>query len=106
MYAAAAPAVFSGTFVFVALMVLGLLGVDVGMSVIAKKMKKPAVIILFVISFIFSLMMGYLSAKDFSQSYMNWVAEGVNVIGQFSLFMGVFILDKAGLKDFMLKGDE
>ena len=106
MYATAAPAVFSGTFVFVALMVLGLLGVDVGMSVIAKKMKKPAVIILFVISFIFSLMMGYLSAKDFSQSYMNWVAEGVNVIGQFSLLMGVLILDKAGLKDFMLKGDE
>lgn len=99
---AAAPAMFSGTMIFVALMVLGLLGLDIGLSVVAKKMKKSWVIVLFVMSFVFSLTMGYLSSKDFSQSYMNWVAEGINVIGQGSLFAGTLILHKNGLEKFSL----
>lgn len=102
-YAVAAPTLFSGTFIFVSLMVLGLLGMNTSMSVICKKMKKPAVIVLFVVSFLCSLTMGYLSAKDFSQSYMNWIAEAINVIGQGSFFAGALILDKAGLQSFSLE---
>lgn len=98
IYSAAAPAFFSGTFVFVALMILGLAGMDVSLCVVSKKMKKPAVMILFIVSFVFCLMMGYLSSKDFSQSYMNWAAEAVNVIGQGSLFAGTMLLHKAGLE--------
>ena len=105
MYAVAAPAAFSGTMIFVALMVLGLLGIDFSLSAISKKMKKPIAIVMFALSFVFCLMMGYLSSKDFSQSYMHWVAEGVNVFGQALFFIGTMILHKNGLGEFQLKKD-
>lgn len=98
--AVAAPTVFSGTFVFVALMIFGVVGINVGMSSVAVKMKKPALTIVFMASLLILLCMGYLSAKDFGQSYMNWIAEGVNIAGQLLLFSGVLTLDKAGLKEF------
>ena len=97
MYAVAAPAVFSGTMIFVVLMVFGLFGIDFSLSAVAKKMKKPVAIVMFALSFLFSLMMGYLSSKDFSQSYMHWVAEGINVFGQAFFFIGTMILHKNGL---------
>ena len=102
MYSAA-PVAFSGTFVFVALMVAGLGCVEYSLSVLAAKLKKKKIIILFVISFVFSLCMGYLSSKDFSQSYMNWAAELVNIIGQGSLFAGVLLMHKAGLNELKLE---
>ena len=46
--------------------------------------------------------MGYLSSKDFTQSFMNWVAQGVNVFGQAALLYGVLQLEKAGLGDLRL----
>ena len=97
--AVAAPAVFSGTFVFVALMILGLGAMDGGLIVLSKKLKKPGAIVLFVLSFIFCLGMGYLSSKDFGKSSMNWIAEGVNVLGQLFLLLAVLTLHKAGLKE-------
>ena len=105
MYAIAAPAVFSGTMIFVVLMVFGLFGIDFSLSAVAKKMKKPVAIAMFALSFLFSLMMGYLSSKDFSQSYMHWVAEGVNVFGQAFFFIGTVILHKNGLGSFQLSKD-
>ena len=50
--------------------------------------------ILFIISFVCSLCMGYLSSQDFAQASMNWIAEGVNIIGQGSLLVGVLLLNK------------
>ncbi len=97
------PVVFSGTMIFVVLMILGLLGMDLSLMMISKKMKKNKLIICFVISFIFSLMMGYLSSKDFSVSYMNWAAELVNIIGQCSLYFGVKSLDSNGLNELVIK---
>ena len=105
IYSAAAPAAFSGTMIFVVLMVLGLLGIDFSLSAIAKKMQKTVVIVMLVLSFVFCLMMGYLSSKDFSESYMHWVAEDVNVCGQAFLFIGTVILHKNGLESFQLKQD-
>ena len=102
MYAAAIPPVFSGTFVFVGLMVAGLGCMDAGLSVIAAKMKKPGVIFCFALSFLCSLCMGYLSSQDFAQASMNWIAEGVNVVGQGALLIGVVQLHKAGLADFAI----
>lgn len=95
---AAAP-VFSGTFIFVTLMVLGLGAMDLSLARIAKRMNKGLALVLFIASFVFCLMMGYLSSKDFTQSYMNWAAELVNLLGQGSLLWGVMILHKAGLAD-------
>ncbi len=97
--AVAAPAAFSGTFVFVALMILGLGAMDGGLIVLAKKLRKPGTIVLLVLSFVLCLGMGYLSSKDFGKSSMNWIAEGVNMLGQLFLFLAVLILHKAGLKE-------
>ena len=99
MAAVAAPAVFSGTPVFVTLMVLGLLGMDAALIAEAHKRRQPLTIVLLVVSFVFSLAMGYLSSKDFSQSWMNWIAELVNCIGQGALLAGVWMLHKAGLAE-------
>ena len=46
--------------------------------------------------------MGYLSSQDFSQASMNWIAEGVNVVGQGALLCGTLVLHKAGLADWEL----
>ncbi len=104
--AVAAPPAFSGTFVFVGLMVAGLALMDVGLSIMSAKMKKPAVIVLFVISFICSLGMGYLSSRDFTKASMNWIAEGVNIAGQGCLLIGAILLHKSGFADFKLRGGE
>ena len=94
---AVAPPVFSGTFVFVGLMVAGLGVMDAVLCILASKLKKPWIIALVVVSFVCSLGMGYLSSKDFAQAAMNWIAEGINVVGQGTLLLSVILLDKAGL---------
>ena len=99
---AVAPPVFSGTFVFVGLMVAGLGLIDAVLCILAVKLKKPALIAIFVVSFICSLGMGYLSSKDFAEASMNWIAEGVNVVGQGALFAGAYLLHKNGLKELKL----
>ena len=85
--AAAAPTVFSGTMVFVAGMVLGALGFCGGLGILAWREKKKVSAVLFFLTFVFMMMMGYLSSRDFTQASMNWIAEGVNIIGQGLLFV-------------------
>lgn len=103
---AVAPPVFSGTFVFVGLMVAGLGLMDAALCIISAKMKKPWLVAFFVLSFVCSLCMGYLSSRDFAQAAMNWIAEGVNVAGQGLLLVGVVFLHKNGLGDFKLRNGE
>ena len=103
---AAAPLVFTGTFVFVGLMVAGLGIMDVVLCILAAKLKKPWIIAIFAVSFICSLGMGYLSSQDFAEAAMNWIAEGVNVIGQGTLLVGAIILHKSGLSDLELHGEK
>lgn len=99
----AVPAVFSGTMIFVSFMCLGIVAIGSSLAVIAAKMKKKALIPLFVLAIVGMLGMGYLSSKDFAQASMNWIAEGVNTFAQTMLFLGVVKLHKAGLKEFALK---
>ena len=96
---AVAPPVFSGTFVFVGLMVAGLGIMDTVLCILAAKLKKPWLIAIFVVSFLCSLGMGYLSSKDFTDAAMNWIAQGVNVVGQGLLLVGAVLLHKAGLRE-------
>ena len=103
---AVAPPVFTGTFVFVGLMVAGLGLIDAVLCILSVKLKKPALIVLFVVSFICSLCMGYLSSKDFAEAAMNWIAEGVNVVGQGALLAGALLLHKYGLGDLELCEEE
>jgi hypothetical protein len=84
---AAAPAVFPGTMIFVALMILGCLGFCGGLGILAAKQKKTGAAVLFWLAFVFMLGMGYLSSHDFTQASMNWIAEGVNVAGQAILLL-------------------
>ncbi|MCM1025651.1 MAG: hypothetical protein NC432_04410 [Roseburia sp.] len=94
---AVAPPVFSGTFVFVALMVAGLGMMDVVLCILSVKLKKTLLVALFALSFVSSLCMGYLSSRDFTQASMNWIAEGVNIVGQGALLAGAILLHKNGL---------
>ena len=74
--------------IFVALMVLGCLGFSGGLAVYAAKQKKKVVSILFWVAFVCMLGMGYLSSRDFTKASMNWIAEGVNILGELALLIG------------------
>ena len=101
--AAVAPPVFSGTFVFVGLMIAGLGLMDIALCILSAKMKKAWLIVLFALSFVCSLRMGYLSSQDFARASMNWIAEGVNVVGQGTLLWGVWLLHHNGLANYQMK---
>jgi hypothetical protein len=103
---AVTPPVFSGTFVFVGLMVAGLGVMDAALCILSVKLKKPVLIAVFALSFICSLCMGYLSSQNFAEAYMNWMAEGINTVGQGLLLLGSYLLHKNGLADLKLRGGE
>ena len=89
------------TMALVGIMVLGLGAMDAGLCFIANKMKKRNALVMFIVSFFLSLMMGYLSSRDFDKAIMNWIAEVVNLCGQLLLYLGVKTLDEAGMKDYI-----
>lgn len=93
------PPIYKGTFVFVGIMVAGLGIMDTVLCILSARLKRPALIAIFAISFICSLCMGYLSSQDFADAAVNWIAELVNIIGQGSLLLGVILLHKAARKE-------
>lgn len=104
--AAVAPPLFTGTFLFVGLMVAGLGLMNAVLSILCVKLKKPVLIVFFVIAFFCSLGMGYLSSKNFAEAAMNWIAEGVNTVGQGALLTGAVLLHKNGFSALRLRGEE
>ena len=100
---AAVPPVFSGTIIFVALMIAGAGMLNTVLCILAKKLRKPALIALFVLSFVCLLCMGYLSSRDFTRASMNWIAEGVNILGQGSFLLGVVLAHRSGLSALRLR---
>ncbi len=94
---AAAPAVFTGSLPFILAMVLGLGGLCAGLSVIAVRMKKGKVMILFILSFLLSMGMGYMGTKDSTLAWVNWAEQGINSASQLCLMLGTLALHKAGL---------
>lgn len=90
------------TFVFIGMMVAGLGILDAVLCVLAAKLKKGGAVAIFILSFICSLCMGYLSSQDFAEAIWNWIAEGINVIGQGTLLLGVVMLHRNGLKELKL----
>lgn len=99
---AVAPAAFSGSGVFIAMMVVGLGGMCAALSIVAAKMKKGAVMILFILSFVCAMGMGYMSGQDSTLAWVNWAEQSINVVSQLALMVGVVLLHKAGLKEFKL----
>ena len=99
---AVAPPAFSGTFVFVGMMVLGLGMMCGGLSVLAKRMKKNRLIIVFLLTFVCYLAMGYLSSRDSTSAVVNWIEQGVNTLGMLLLLIGSVSLHNAGLRELKL----
>lgn len=100
---AAVPAVFSGTMIFVAMMVFGVIVNCSALSVLSAKLKKKGLVVLFIVVIFGMLGMGYMSSKDSMDPMMNWIAQGINCVSQGLYLLGVYLLHKAGLKELKLK---
>lgn len=87
---------------YIAIMVTGLALIDIVLCILAAKLRKKGVMALFILSFVCSMCMGYLSSQDFTEAFWNWIAEGINIVGQGTLLLGVAILHKNGLKELAL----
>lgn len=98
----AAPPVFSSSLVFIIMMTLGLGSICTCLSILAVRMKKKGVMILFVLSFLASMGMGALAGQDMTLPWVNWAEQGINCVGQGLLMWGVLALHKAGLQEYKL----
>ena len=90
------------TFVFIGMMVAGLGIIDTVLAILAGKLKKGGAALLFIISFVCSLCMGYLSSRDFTEAIWNWIAQSINILGQGTLLLGAISLHQGGLKELSL----
>ena len=95
----AVPPVIASSIPFIMMMVLGLGGLCAGLSVLSAKMKKGKVKILFILSFVCAMAMGFMSSQDVTLAWVNWVEQSINIISQGCMLAGVIILHRAGLKD-------
>ena len=95
-----APPLFSGSVVFIMMMVLGLGAICGVLSYIAVKMKNKTAMVLFVLSFLASMGMGAMAGQDVTQAWVNWTEQIINCVGQGLLMAGVIMLDRAGLEHF------
>ena len=103
---AVVPPIFQGTFVFVAMMVLGLGAMCGGLGILAVKMKKKWLLPVFSMCFLCYMAIGYLASRDVASAVMNWVEQGVNCLGQILLLAGTLVLHRAGLREFDLSADQ
>ena len=95
----AAPVAFTSSMPFIAMMVVGLGGLCAGLSILSAKMKKGGVMVLFILSFICAMAMGYMSSRDSTQAWVNWVEQSINTVSQLCLMLGTIALHKADLKN-------
>ena len=96
---AVAPVLYQSNLIFIIMQVIGFGGIQYCMARIALYMKKKLAAVLFVLSFIFVLGMGYLGAKFDDSSNMHWLAQVTNIFSEGCFLWGVMILHKAGLKE-------
>ena len=94
-----APVAFTGGMPFIMMMVVGLGGMCAGLSIIAAKMKKAKVMVLFILSFVCAMAMGYMSSQDSTLAWVNWAEQSINTVSQLCLMLGTIALHKADLKN-------
>ena len=82
------------------MMVLGLGAICACLSVLAVKLKKKGAVVLFVLTFICYMGMGYLGSRESTGAAANWIEQGVNCAGQVLMLAGVLILHRAGLREY------
>lgn len=97
--AVAAPPLFSGTVLFLVMMVAGLGAMCVSLSILAARMKKKGAVALFVLAFLASMGMGYAGRLDSTAAWVNWLEQSINVVSQLCLMGGVLMLHRAGLRE-------
>lgn len=93
-----APVAFTSSMPFIMMMVVGLGGMCSVLSILSAKMKRGKVMILFILSFVCAMGMGYMSSKDSSLAWVNWAEQSINCVSQGCLMAGVLLLHKADLK--------
>lgn len=98
LYSAAVP-VYTSSLPFVILQTIGCAGLQWVLFAVSVQMKRRAAAALFVLSFLFMLGMGYLSAAFDDSARMHWLAQGVNIISQGALLWGTVLLHRAGLAE-------
>ncbi|WP_029231358.1 hypothetical protein [Butyrivibrio sp. VCB2006] len=96
------PVLFTGTPIMICFMIIGLGMICYVLCAMAHRLKKSAIMILFIINFLCCLGMGYLASKDFDVAIWNWIGEGINILGQGAFLLGVIRLRKAGLVELKL----
>ena len=96
---AVAPPFFSGSVIFIMMMVLGLGSICTVLSILAVKLKKKYAAMLFILAFLCSMGMGAMAGQDTTLAWVNWVEQGINCVGQGLLMWGVIALDRAGLQE-------
>ncbi len=89
--------IYDSNLIFIMGQTIGCAGTQWLLFFIAKRMKRAWAMVLFVLSFIAMLGMGYLSAKFDDSSTMHWIAQCTNIVSQGALLGGVMVLHKAGL---------
>ena len=94
-----APVALTSSLPFIAMMVVGLGGMCASLSIVSAKMKKGKVMILFILSFVCAMGMGYLSSRDSTLAWVNWAEQSINCVSQGCLMLGSIILHKADLKN-------
>ena len=94
-----APVAVTSSLPFMMMMVVGLGGMCAALSIVAAKMKKAPVMVLFILSFVCAMAMGYMSSQDSTQAWVNWVEQSINTVSQLCLMIGTILLHKANLKD-------
>lgn len=99
---AVAPPVFSGSVIFILMMVLGLGSICTVLSILAVRLKKKGAAVLFALAFLCSMGMGAMSSQDASLAWVNWVEQSINCVSQGLLMWGVIVLDRAGLEKMTL----
>ena len=92
-----APVPFVSSMPFILMMVVGLGGMCTVLSIVAAKMKKGPVMILFIASFLCAMGMGYMSSQDSSLAWVNWAEQSINTVSQLCLMIGTLLLHRAGL---------
>ena len=95
-----APVAVTTSLPFIMMMVLGLGGMCTALSILAAKMKKAPAMVLFILSFVCAMAMGYMSSQDSTQAWVNWVEQSINTASQLCLLIGTVMLHKAGMKNF------
>ena len=91
---AVVPPVFASNLPFIIAQTLGLGGTQLILMIKSLKMHKKNAAIMFVISLLTMLAMGYLGAKFDDSSRMHWLAQATNIVSQLTFLIGVLGIHK------------